>query len=167
MKKPWGLSYPLSAQRRLWSDWADAQADLSLRRTHTHFVGFVMLWLKYLCLHAVTSKYPVGNSYLVMYSTVCSKRIVYLFRSVCILGYGTMFTHPRPLPDHAICIFLVDYTNAHTGKIFWLVKGQRKFISNMLYSKNKMLETKFRSSSFPRQNTCMRNVRGVIANYCP
>ena len=31
MKKPWFLSYPLSAQRRLWSDWADAQADLSLR----------------------------------------------------------------------------------------------------------------------------------------
>ena len=31
MKKAWVLSYPLSAQRRLWSDWADAQADLSLR----------------------------------------------------------------------------------------------------------------------------------------
>ena len=30
MKKAWVLSYPLSAQRRLWSDWADAQADLSL-----------------------------------------------------------------------------------------------------------------------------------------
>ena len=29
-KKPWVLSYPLSAQRRLRSDWADAQADLSL-----------------------------------------------------------------------------------------------------------------------------------------
>ena len=29
-------------QRRLWSDWADAQADLSLRWAHTHFVGFVM-----------------------------------------------------------------------------------------------------------------------------
>ena len=43
MKKPWILSYPLSTQwrlwsdwvdplstqRRLWSDWADAQADLS------------------------------------------------------------------------------------------------------------------------------------------
>ena len=25
MKKPWVLSYPLSAQGRLWSDWADAQ----------------------------------------------------------------------------------------------------------------------------------------------
>ena len=29
-------------QWRLWSDWADAQADLSLRWAHTHFVGFVM-----------------------------------------------------------------------------------------------------------------------------
>ena len=42
MKKAWVLSYPLSAQRRLWSDWADAQAHLSLRWAHTHFVGFVM-----------------------------------------------------------------------------------------------------------------------------
>ena len=42
MKKAWVLSYPLSAQRRLWSDWADAKADLSLRWAHTHFVGFVM-----------------------------------------------------------------------------------------------------------------------------
>ena len=31
MKKHWVLSYPLSAQRRLWSVLADAQADLSLR----------------------------------------------------------------------------------------------------------------------------------------
>ena len=29
MKKAWVLSYPLSAQQRLWSDWADAQAELS------------------------------------------------------------------------------------------------------------------------------------------
>ena len=28
--------------RRLWSDWADAQADRSLRWAHSHFVGFVM-----------------------------------------------------------------------------------------------------------------------------
>ena len=47
MKKAWVLSYPLSAQRRRWSDWADAQADLSLRWEHTHFVGFVMRWLIY------------------------------------------------------------------------------------------------------------------------
>ena len=31
MKKAWVLSYPLSAQQRLSSDWADAQTDLSLR----------------------------------------------------------------------------------------------------------------------------------------
>ena len=42
MKKAWVLSYPLSAQRRLWSDRADAQADLSLRWVHTYFLGFVM-----------------------------------------------------------------------------------------------------------------------------
>ena len=42
MKKAWVVSYPLSGQRRLWSDWADAQADLSLRWAHTHFVCFVM-----------------------------------------------------------------------------------------------------------------------------
>ena len=42
MKKAWVLSYPLSVQRRLWSDWADAQPDLSLRWAHTHFVGFVI-----------------------------------------------------------------------------------------------------------------------------
>ena len=33
------------AQSEDWSDWADAQADLSLRWAHTHFVGFVMSWL--------------------------------------------------------------------------------------------------------------------------
>ena len=33
-------SYPLSAQRRLWSDWADAQADLSLCWAHTPLLVF-------------------------------------------------------------------------------------------------------------------------------
>ena len=30
------------AHSELWSDWADAQADLSLRWVHSHFVGFVV-----------------------------------------------------------------------------------------------------------------------------
>ena len=42
MKNAWFLSYPLSAQRRRWSDWADGPAYLSLRWAHNHFVGFVM-----------------------------------------------------------------------------------------------------------------------------
>ena len=59
MKKPWALNYPLRAQRRLWSDWADAQTDLSLLGAHsvcwfchvaaqiliTHF--FKSNWLNY------------------------------------------------------------------------------------------------------------------------
>ena len=47
MKKAWVLSYPLNALRRLRSDWADAQAYLSLRWAHSHFVGFVMRRLIY------------------------------------------------------------------------------------------------------------------------
>ena len=47
MKKAWFLSYPMSAQRRFWSDWADGQADLSLRWAHSHIVGVVMRRLKY------------------------------------------------------------------------------------------------------------------------
>ena len=34
------FSYPLSTQRRLWSDWADAQADLSLHWAHWLFCLF-------------------------------------------------------------------------------------------------------------------------------
>ena len=58
MKKAWVLSYPLSAQRRLWSDWADAQADLSLCWGHSHLVGFVMSWLIF-CGHYVDK--PIRN----------------------------------------------------------------------------------------------------------
>ena len=39
MKKAWVLCYPLGAQRRL-IDWADAQADLSLRWAHMPFCWF-------------------------------------------------------------------------------------------------------------------------------
>ena len=42
MKKSWVRSYPLRAQRRLWSDCAVTQADLCLRWAHSHFVSFVM-----------------------------------------------------------------------------------------------------------------------------
>ena len=48
IKKAWVLSYPMSAQQRLWSDWVDAQADLSLQYTHSHFVGFFMRRLNYI-----------------------------------------------------------------------------------------------------------------------
>ena len=37
MKKHWVFSYPLSGHQSLWSDWADAQADRSLRWVHRSF----------------------------------------------------------------------------------------------------------------------------------
>ena len=37
MKKPWVFSFSFSVQRRLWSDRADVQADLSLRWAHRLF----------------------------------------------------------------------------------------------------------------------------------
>ena len=50
MKKHWALNYLLSAQWRLWSDWADAQADLNLHWAQSHFVGFIMRWIHFICL---------------------------------------------------------------------------------------------------------------------
>ena len=38
-------------QRRLWSDWANAQADLSLHWAHNHIVGFVMSRLRLQCMY--------------------------------------------------------------------------------------------------------------------
>ena len=40
MMKHWTLNYILSAQWKLWSVWADAQADLSLRWAHMSFCWF-------------------------------------------------------------------------------------------------------------------------------
>ena len=48
----------LHADSEDWSDWADAQADLSLRWAHSHFVGFVMSRL-ILCLYNVKGVVPV------------------------------------------------------------------------------------------------------------
>ena len=49
MKKSWVLNYLLSAERRLWSDWADAQADLHLARTwfcwFCHVVAHLISWI--------------------------------------------------------------------------------------------------------------------------
>ena len=40
LKKAWVLSYPMSAQRRLWLDCTDAPADLCVRWAHMSFRWF-------------------------------------------------------------------------------------------------------------------------------
>ena len=57
MKKAWVLSYPLNAQRRLWSDWADAQADLSSLGTQS------FCWF---CLEAEVLYHPIIKTPLVL-----------------------------------------------------------------------------------------------------
>ena len=47
------VSYPLSAQRSLWSDWTDAQADLSLCWAHVSFCWFC---------HAEAQMFPVKTT---------------------------------------------------------------------------------------------------------
>ena len=42
-----GTNFASGGQRWLWSDWADAQADLSLRWAHRSFDGFDMPWLNF------------------------------------------------------------------------------------------------------------------------
>ena len=58
IKKPWVLHYPLSIQRRLWYDWADAQAGLGLRWAHSSFVVFVVPWLIFM----LRQKVQVGKT---------------------------------------------------------------------------------------------------------
>ena len=48
----------LHADSEDWSDWADAQPDLSLRWAHTHFVGFVMRRLISKWHNSLTWKHP-------------------------------------------------------------------------------------------------------------
>ena len=65
-EKVWVLSYQLSAQRRRWADCADAQADLSLRWAHSHFVGLSFFFFFFFSLlHAVW--YHVVNFYETLY----------------------------------------------------------------------------------------------------
>ena len=64
MKKAWVLSYPLSAQQRLWSDRVDAQAELSLRWAHSHFVGFVMSRLKWCAISEIDVSFYICQFFL-------------------------------------------------------------------------------------------------------
>ena len=86
MKKTWVLSYALSAQRRLWSDWA-----------HSHFVCFVMSRLNYLffklCLARsfyfvfCDCRYPFGLRKVFIFQKLPSKpEFVYVGLALVVFG---------------------------------------------------------------------------------
>ena len=106
MKKAWVLIYPLSAQRRLWSDWADAQADLSLRWAHSHIVGFVMSRLillkqgevynslKNWCNNAFHREKPVQGQ-LFVWSTgrITKTKRIKTWNCCCLFGFNVAFNN--------------------------------------------------------------------------
>ena len=57
-EETWVLSYSLSGQRRLRSDWA----DLSLHWLHSHFVGFVMRQLTLNCFETCSNSTEVCSN---------------------------------------------------------------------------------------------------------
>ena len=70
MKKTRVLSYQFVAQRRLWSDWADAQADLS-SWAQRHFVGFVMRWL----IFALSIMFE-NLGHIALFDPICVKQVL-------------------------------------------------------------------------------------------
>ena len=68
MKKAWVLSYPLSAQRRLWSDWADAQADLSLHWAHRSFC-----WFRHEAAHIKLTNHIPGTRQMIYHLSILSQ----------------------------------------------------------------------------------------------
>ena len=69
MKKCWVLATH-KAHSENWSDWVDAQADLSLHWCTGHFVGFVMQWLINLFMSYANNKGAELRRWVFLYSGV-------------------------------------------------------------------------------------------------
>ena len=83
------------ARSKDWSDWVDAQADLSVCWAHTHFVGFVMSWLIYV-LNWLNSSTNIFMTAFVAYSSARYKRCV-----TCNSLFSCCFFFPgKPLIIH-------------------------------------------------------------------
>ena len=78
----WAAKDPsfLHADSEDWSDWADTQADLSLRWAHTHFVGLVMSWLIYVYMNSrITKICWLSGFYRVSQKIVHHTELVYFY----------------------------------------------------------------------------------------
>ena len=53
MKEYWAFNYLLCTHWRLWSDWVDAQSDLSLRWAHMSFCCFCRTVARVLCMISI------------------------------------------------------------------------------------------------------------------
>ena len=123
MKKPWVLSYPLSAQWRLWSDWAHVQADPSLRWAHCHFVGSDMSWL--ICCYVSM----FGTEYVLCYHSVIFQVFNASFQMpTCVPGVLDRHTS---LKIYTLPVFFLNRKNTkRLGSFLTIYEGWSLIISS-------------------------------------
>ena len=104
---------PWSAQRRLWSDWVDAQADLSLHWEHMSFSWFYRVAVQFLLFEQRHSK---------TYKKTCSASTdsdqpVYLCSLI------TVFV------DHTKKVWVLDIQKAARRRLIWVFTGHKLLCS--------------------------------------
>ena len=119
MKKAWVLSYPLSAQRRVWSEWAD-------------FVSFVMLWLilcdflasKWSCVISSLPNALLFKNLLIIPET--KKRVTFYSIRACNV---MLFFHHFYLKKRSPKVSLQDKTEPYHDKTNEMTCTQRRLRS--------------------------------------
>ena len=111
MKKPWVLGYPLSALQRLWSDWADAQADLSLRWVYRSFCWFFSCagWSSTICY---------GHFEILISFVTCKLNVLKVQERNC---------YVQILQLRALIRFYLYTMNSGSSSLIWISKGTLGF----------------------------------------
>ena len=103
-KKPWVFSYPLSTLWRPWSDWVDAQADLSLRWVHRPYCWVLsccgLNFLKYLshckgsknasplqAAHSIFEHFPLNQNKTVKITSTCQTERIFCPRTTVTISH--------------------------------------------------------------------------------
>ena len=101
MKKHWAFNYLLSAQWRLWSDWADAQADLSLHLAHVILLvlscGGLFLFVHSLLCHNSSSWYNLWLWYSLLIISFWPRQANLVFIAYASSEGSGEPAHPRSL----------------------------------------------------------------------
>ena len=128
MRKHWALHNLLSAQWRLWSDWVDAQADLSLRWAHNRFVA------AHIHLNRSINK---GNHIIIILTKI------YMYQQELKDPFGKLnWTHHIKIQFHQFDTTII-HMNAHTQKQFVSWIKPRKCIYRKMSEKTIIFSVMF------------------------
>ena len=100
MKNAWVLNYPLSTQRRLWSDWALARADLSLRWGHRSFCWFCHVMAQYVLECSVCTRFysSLTEQCLKQFWLQVSHKYLWCVKQICVFEHSVMTNFNCPCP---------------------------------------------------------------------